>query len=367
VNRVATITTPNADWNGAETITFRATDPGGLWDDDPATFTVTAVNDPPVANPDSYTTNESTPLTVPAPGVLGNDDDVDGDTITAEKVSDPAHGTLDFNSDGSFTYTPVDEYEGDDTFTYKAYDGLLYSNIATVTITVSSTNEPPNVTDDIITVPFESTNNQIDVLANDEDPDGDSLTIIDVTAPSHGTTSTDGDYVYYTPSIGYSGADIFTYTISDGNGGTDTGTVSVTVQANAAPVKPQRPTGPSEGQSNVEYTFNATTTDPNGHQVYYQWDWGDGSTSSWLGPYDSGDTTQAKHRWGKGSYSIKVKAKDIYGAESDWSESLAITMPFSFNLPFHFGVFIHSLIHFLRGDYPGMTFIKILRNEGWFR
>ena len=120
VNRVATITTPNADWNGAETITFRATDPGGLWDDDPATFTVTAVNDPPVANPDSYTTNESTPLTVPAPGVLGNDDDVDGDTITAEKVSDPAHGTLDFNSDGSFTYTPVDEYEGDDTFTYKA-------------------------------------------------------------------------------------------------------------------------------------------------------------------------------------------------------------------------------------------------------
>jgi len=57
VNRVATITTPNADWNGAETITFRATDPGGLWDDDPATFTVTAVNDPPVANPDSYSTN----------------------------------------------------------------------------------------------------------------------------------------------------------------------------------------------------------------------------------------------------------------------------------------------------------------------
>jgi hypothetical protein len=205
------------------------------------------------------------------------------------------------------------------------------------------------------------------VLANDEDPDGDSLTITDVSAASHGTTNTDGDYVYYAPTTGYSGADSFTYIIDDGNGGTDTGAVSITVQSNAPPSKPQRPTGPTSGKANVEYTFNATTIDPNNHQLYYQWDWGDGTTSNWLGPFDSGDLTQAKHRWGKGSYSIKVKAKDIYGAETDWSESLAITMPLSYNLfPHHFSVFIHSLIHFLRGDYLGMTFIQILRTEGWF-
>ena len=123
VNRVATITTPNADWYGSETITFRATDPGGLWDEDSATFTVTAVNDPPVANPDSYSTNENIQLTITAPGVLGNDIDVDGDTLTAVKVSDPLHGTLIFNSNGGFTYTPEENYQGDDSFTYKAYDG----------------------------------------------------------------------------------------------------------------------------------------------------------------------------------------------------------------------------------------------------
>ena len=367
VNRVATINAPNADWYGTETITFKATDPGGLWDDDPATFTVTAVNDPPVANPDSYSTNENTPLTVPAPGVLGNDVDVDEDTLTAEKVSDPSHGMVVLNSNGGFTYTPEEDYEGIDTFSYKAYDGIAYSDIVTVTITINSVNQPPVATDDTATVPFDSSNNKIDVLANDDDPDEDPLTITSVSTALHGTTSTDGDFVYYTPTTGYSGADSFTYVIDDGNGGTDTGAVSITVQANAPPAKPQRPTGPTSGKANVEYTFNATTTDPNSHQVYYQWDWGDGTTSNWLGPFDSGDLTQATHSWGKGSFSIKVKAKDSYGAETEWSEPLAITMPFSFNLPFHFGVFIHSLLHFLRGDYPGMTFIQILRTEGWLR
>jgi hypothetical protein len=232
--------------------------------------------------------------------------------------------------------------------------------------TAQQPNQSPVATDDTATVPFDSTNNKIDVLANDDDPDGDPLTIIDVSTGSHGTTSTDGDYVYYTPTTGYSGADSFTYTIDDGNGGTDTGTVSITVQANAPPSKPQRPTGPTTGQATVEYTFNATTTDPNNHQIYYQWDWGDGTTSNWLGPYDSGELTQAKHSWGKGSYSIKVKAKDSYSAESEWSEALAITMPLSHTiLPHQFGAFIHLLIHYLRGDFPGITFIQFLRTEGW--
>jgi VCBS repeat-containing protein len=366
VNRVATITTPNADWYGSETITFRATDPGGLWDEDPATFTVTPVNDPPVANPDSYSTNENTPLTIPAPGVLGNDFDVEGDSLTAEKVSDPTHGAVVLNSDGGFTYTPDENYYGDDTFTYKAYDGAAYSNVASVTISVLSQNQPPVATDDTATVPFDSANNKIDVLANDEDPDGDTLIITSVSGASHGTTSTDGAFVYYTPTAGYSGADSFTYTIDDNHGGTDTGTVSITVQPNGAPQKPERPTGPTSGNSNVEYTFNTTTTDPNNHQIYYQWDWGDGTTSEWFGPYGSGELSQAKHSWGKGSYSIKVKAKDIYGAESAWSEPLAITMPFSFNLPFHFGLFIYLLIHYIHGEYQGMTFIQLLRAEGWF-
>ena len=99
-----------------------------------------AVNDPPVANDDSYSTDEDTTLNVAAPGVLGNDSDPEGDTLTAIKVTDPSHGSLTLNSDGSFSYTPDADFSGSDSFTYKANDGSLDSNIATVTITVGAIN-----------------------------------------------------------------------------------------------------------------------------------------------------------------------------------------------------------------------------------
>ena len=101
----------------------------------------TIENEPPVADDDSYSTNENTTLSVPVPGVLGNDTDVNLDLLTAENFSDVSHGTLNFNSDGSFTYTPDLGYTGSDSFTYKAWDGQEYSNLATVTITVN----PPQV------------------------------------------------------------------------------------------------------------------------------------------------------------------------------------------------------------------------------
>lgn len=98
---------------------------------------------PPVANNDAYSTNEDIALTVPAPGVLGNDNDVDGDTLTAILVSGPSRGTLTLNADGSFAYTPDVNYNGTDSFTYKANDGKADSNIAAVTITVTEENQPP--------------------------------------------------------------------------------------------------------------------------------------------------------------------------------------------------------------------------------
>ena len=94
-------------------------------------------NTPPVAMDDAYTTNEETTLNVDAPGVLGNDDDEDSDPLTAVKVTDPTNGTLILNDDGSFTYNPATNFNGTDSFTYKANDGTNDSNIATVTITVN--------------------------------------------------------------------------------------------------------------------------------------------------------------------------------------------------------------------------------------
>ena len=103
----------------------------------------TRTNDPPIANPNSYTTNEDTTLSISAPGVLGNDDDIDDDPLTAVKVSNTIHGSITLNSNGSFTYIPTANYYGIDTFSYKAYDGFVYSPVVNVTITINAVNDPP--------------------------------------------------------------------------------------------------------------------------------------------------------------------------------------------------------------------------------
>jgi len=86
-------------------------------------------------------------------------------------------------------------------------------------------------------------------------------------------------------------------------------------------------TGPTRGAKNIEYTFSTATTDPDGDQVYYWFDWGDGNNSGWLGPYTSGLTITATHSWSAlGTYDVKVKAKDVYGVQSSWSDPLTITI-----------------------------------------
>ena len=97
---------------------------------------------------------------------------------------------------------------------------------------------------------------------------------------------------------------------------------------NNPPNIPSTPSGPSSGNTGVLYTYSTSTTDPDGDQVYYLWDWGDGTYSGWTGPYDSCATASAKQKWSKkDTYQIKVKAKDTSGAESVWSDSLSVTMP----------------------------------------
>ncbi|HXG10152.1 MAG TPA: cadherin-like domain-containing protein [Gemmataceae bacterium] len=106
-------------------------------------FEVHDINHPPVAVSDSYTVDEDTPLQVNAPGVLGNDSDPDDDPLTAALVSGPSHGALTFNSDGSFTYTPNENWNGQDSFTYQAGDGRGGTATASVTITVNPVNDAP--------------------------------------------------------------------------------------------------------------------------------------------------------------------------------------------------------------------------------
>ena len=92
--------------------------------------------------------------------------------------------------------------------------------------------------------------------------------------------------------------------------------------------KPEKPTGPAEGKTGIEYTFETVSTDPHGKQLFYKWSWGNENFSDWLGPYNSGDKSIASNIWNKkGNFEIKVKAKNLDGAESDWSDPLAFSTP----------------------------------------
>jgi len=197
------------------------------------------VNNPPVAEDDTATTDENSQLIVAAPGVLSNDSDLDvGDTLTVTSVD--TSGTVGlvsaWGTHGSFTYNPNSQFEylqaggsTTDSFTYMVSDGYGGTDTATVTITVNGVNDPPMaVSDNAITK--KDTSVIVDVLNNDSDPDvGDILTVDSVTQGTNGSVFNNSSYVTYTPATGFNGTDSFSYTVSDGKGGTDTANVSVTV------------------------------------------------------------------------------------------------------------------------------------------
>ncbi|QDU18781.1 tandem-95 repeat protein [Urbifossiella limnaea] len=186
---------------------------------------VSPVNDAPAGLPDSVTTNEDTAATG---NVLGNDGDIDGDPVTAQLASNPTNGTLALNPNGTFTYTPNADWNGTDTFTYRPFDGQLAGDPVTVTIDVRPVNDAPAAAADNGTVTEDGVIT-VAVLANDTDADGDALTVTGATNGANGTVTVTPTGVTYTPAADFFGTDSFTYTASDGNGGTATGTVSVTV------------------------------------------------------------------------------------------------------------------------------------------
>lgn len=226
--------TPNSSFSGVDTFTYTISDGRGGTATATVSITVTAVvtNTAPVANNDTLTINEDSPTTVGAPGVLSNDTDAQGNALTASLVSGVTKGTLIFNSNGSFTYAPNANVNGTDSFTYRANDGSLNSNTATVTITITAVNDAPVAVADsfstarntalIVTVP--------QLLSNDFDVDGDTISATGGGGASHGTIApVSATSFRYTPTTGYTGTDTFTYTIVDGHGGTAVGTVTVTI------------------------------------------------------------------------------------------------------------------------------------------
>lgn len=224
--------TPNTNFAGTDSFTYRARD--GITNSAAASVTITVVgtNDPPTARHDQYSTSEDTALTVTVPGVLGNDSDPDADALSAEVVTLPANGLLTFNADGSFHYAPNTNFTGLDSFTYRASDGQLTSEVATVTITILAGNDPPVARDDQYSTAEHTSLTIIapGVLNNDSDPDGDTLTVVLGASPTNGTLvlNPDGGFTY-TPNTNYIGFDSFSYFANDGGTNSNLATVSITV------------------------------------------------------------------------------------------------------------------------------------------
>lgn len=203
---------------------------------------VVLANEAPVANNDQFTVQSDSsdnPL-----DVLANDFDPDGDPLTIVSVSAPANGTA-VLSGNLVLYTPTPGFFGADTFTYTIDDGFGGQATATVSVEVLRANRPP-VANDVNASTLRAQAVDIDVLANDSDPDGDALEIIAFSQPSNGTVSRVGNQLRYQPEQLFFGEDSFTYRISDGRGGEDTATVFVNVIfTNQAPVaNPDEATGP---------------------------------------------------------------------------------------------------------------------------
>ncbi|ASZ13187.1 Ig-like domain-containing protein [Chitinophaga sp. MD30] len=228
--------TPVPNFNGVVTFQFQVCDDGtpALCDTATVTLTIAAVNDRPEAADDIYNATEDTPLTIAGPGVLVNDQDIDGDLLTARVLTAPANGSIQLNSDGSFTYTPRAQFNGNDTYTYIVCDGSGGCDTATVTILVAAVNDAPiagntsyTATEDVPLVVAAP-----GVLFNDSDPDGDALTAALVRGTVHGTLQLNADGSFsYVPSPNYNGVDSFIYKVCDPSGACDTNIVRLTVQA----------------------------------------------------------------------------------------------------------------------------------------
>ncbi|PYS81807.1 MAG: hypothetical protein DMF67_15390 [Acidobacteria bacterium] len=273
--------TPASNFNGLDSFKFKASTAALDSDEADVNITVGAVNDPPVAIPQSVATDEDTPLPVTLTGT-----DVDSTTLTFQIVAGPSHGSLSGTAP-NVTYTPAANYNGPDSFTFQINDGSAsnnLSNVAQVSITVNPVNDPPVAADETYNT---SENTPLSVavasgvLKNDTDIDSVGLTAQVVAAPTHSasfTLNADGSFAY-TPAANFVGTDTFTYKANDGSasnnlsntatvtikvgaGGTlqfNSATYSVTENAGTVTVTVTR-TGSSNGAASIHYATVAGGT-----------------------------------------------------------------------------------------------------------
>ena len=297
-------------------IRVRTTDNDGLSYEEVFTVTMIDVNDAPVAEDNAYVTDEDTTLNVAAPGVMDNDSDVDGNTLNAVLNVGPTNGTVTLNSDGSFTYTPNANFNGTDSFTYYANDGLLDSNVATVMLTVNAVNDTPQIGTDHTNVIV----NEGDVAENTGTfSDVDQGDVVSMTA-SVGTVvpvgTQNGTWSWSsTATDGPSSSQIVTITATNQSGASSQTTFDLIVK-NVAPVVTAGP-DQSDDEGNA-VSFSGSFTDAGSADIHtIEWDFGDGQTTS-------GILTPDHTYVANGVYTVTLTVTDNDGGMG--SDTLTVTV-----------------------------------------
>ncbi|MCW8926871.1 MAG: Ig-like domain-containing protein, partial [Xanthomonadales bacterium] len=285
----------------------------GRWATTYAKTCNTPENLPPVAVDDADSVAEDGAVDI---NVVGNDSDPEGDDFSVVSVSNPPNGSASVNPDDTIAYSPDPNYNGTDNFTYSIEDTFSGTDSATVTVTVSAVNDAPDAVDDSATAK-ETDPVDIDVLLNDDEVDGESLSISAVTQGTKGSVSNNTTYVTYQANGGLTlpTTDTFTYTAWDGQpSSTDTATVTVTINPKAPPVS-----GFSFSISDLEVTFTDTSTDSDGSIVNWAWDFDDTNTSIQQNPV---------HTYGSyGSYDVTLTVTDDDGLTDDFTDTVTLVEP----------------------------------------
>ena len=247
---------PAHDANGSDSFTYTVNDGKGGIASATVGVTITPTNDDPIAATDTLTVAED--ATATAVAVLANDTDVEGDTRTITGTTDGAKGVVVITGSGTgLTYKPNLNANGSDTFTYTISDGNGGAATGTVDVTINPVNDTPvALNDTAFTVGQGSGANPLAVLSNDSDPDGDALLITSRTNGAHGTVTITGGGtgLTYDPAGLYVGTDVFSYTVSDGHGGTRSATVLLGVVKDT-----QKPAATAPVQVFYNGTSGATT------------------------------------------------------------------------------------------------------------
>lgn len=246
--------TPRAGFTGSDSFSYTISD-GALTAT--ATVNITVRIAPPVANPDSATTVRGTPVSF---NVLDNDSDPSGEALSLVAVGSPANGSASFTAAGVVTYTPAAGFLGTDTFSYRARNASGIEVEGRITVTVTA--QPPRALSDVATTPY-NTPITVNVLANDSDPSGDTITLVAVTGVSNGTVSfsADGNVTFSPAAEFFGGVVTLGYRIRNSAGGEDTASLVITVSPPVGPIAVADEAF-TAGVSPVEIDVLANDSDP---------------------------------------------------------------------------------------------------------